>query len=139
LISSGSSCKPCPTSCATCSSYVFNSKTYITCTSCLGNLTLVGATPQTCGCLFNQYMSGTSCYDCTIGCATCVSAVNCTTCIQGYYFSIYSCIACMPVCKTCTGGTSCTSCDTSDGLVLNSLGICVCPSPTLLDPVYLQC
>ena len=84
-------------------------------------------------------MSGTYCYDCPIGCATCVSAVNCTTCTQGYYFSNYSCVACLPVCKTCIGSTTCTSCDTSDGLVLNSLGICVCPSPTFLDPVSLKC
>jgi hypothetical protein len=45
----------------------------------------------------------------------------------------------MPVCKTCTSITSCTSCDTTKGFKINSTGICVCSSPTLLHPVTLSC
>lgn len=135
----GASCISCPTTCTTCYSYIFSSRTYVSCQTCKNNLTLIPTSPATCGCLSNQYLANNYCYNCKTGCATCTSNTTCTSCTAGYYLASPNCQPCMPVCKTCTSITSCTSCDASKGFIRDSSNMCVCPSNTFLNPATKSC
>lgn len=136
----GLSCILCPSGCSTCTSYVYNSQSYVNCTACSTGAVLTGPAPYTCQCGANQYMSTATtpatCVTCAAVCAGC-TATGCLACSSGYYLSGSSCLACMPVCSTCSTGTTCTACLT--GLTLNSVNVCVCPSPTLLNPTTKVC
>jgi len=97
-------------------------------------LTLTKPSPYTCACTASQYMVSNTCVNCPTGCAKCTSATNCLSSTQGYYLSGSTSLKCMPVCYTCIQATTCSSCSATGGLVLNSLGVCVCTSPQFLVP-----
>lgn len=96
------SCQPCPTGCATCST--------TTCTSCQGGYIPKGticALSTDCGA--GWYNAGASCQQCLSVCQTCTTGTTCTTCKPGYVGA--SCSPCTAPCLTCAGtSTSCTSC-----------------------------
>ena len=55
--------------------------------------------------------------------------------LQNWVLSIWRVMFKMSGClQFCMNAATCTSCDTSNGLVLNSLNLCVCTSPYLLNP-----
>ena len=127
-------CSFCSSTCKTCNTYYTNGSPQVNCTSCINNLTLIGPIPFKCACPSSQFMVSNTCINCPNSCSTCTSLTTCLTCKTGYYPSGGLCLKCLAVCNSCMNAATCTSCDTSNGLVLNSLNLCVCTSPYLLNP-----
>lgn len=70
-----------------------------------------GRVLQGTSCPTGKYPSGSSCYSCRTGCASCSSYSNCFGCKTGYYSSGSNCYRCLSQCLGCTISYSrCTSC-----------------------------
>lgn len=123
LIACDSSCLNCqgsPTNCTSCkltTPYLYNGK-------CLTQ------------CGYNQFGSGTNCYDCSANCNTCaVQATQCTSCPIGSYLTTQkscmnslSAIVCDIGCVSCSSFSYCLICDSN--YIKTDDGKCVMRCPT---------